>query len=146
MTKKKDPPRISGQINIQFTIIMDDLPENDNEKRQESASQPEELPTELTMLKKGCDKPIVLKSPRLIQAFRWLQDKVGLTINIADLAQFLGCNKDETRKALQTLRADKKLVHYAVTEEGIKIIRVDDLDRMKPKHESNDGVADENAN
>ena len=143
MMEKKDPPRISGQINIQFTIIMDDLPENDNEKRQESASQPEEIPTELTLLKKGCDKPIVLKSPRLIRAFQWLQDKAGLTINISDLAQFLGCNKDSTKKVLQTLQTDKKLVHYAVTEAGIKLIRVDDLDRMKPKRGSNDGVGNE---
>ena len=142
MTEKKDPPRISGQIKISFTLILDDSSESVKEKP-DYATQPEEKTAPLELQKKGCEKPIVLTSPRLIEAFRWLQDRAGLTIKVSDLAEYLGCDKDATRKVLQTLRTEKKLIHYTVTDEGIKLVRVDDLDRMKPRHVSNGGVVDE---
>ena len=140
--KKNDPSKIAGQIMITFTLILDDSSESVKEKP-DHATQSEEQTAPLTLLKKGCAKPIVLKSPRLIQAFGWLQDKAGLTISVSDLAEHLGCNKDETRKVLQTLRTEKKLIHYSVTETGIKLVRVDDIDRLKPRNESNNGVSDE---
>ena len=139
--KKYDPSSI-GQIIACFNIIVDVLTEY--VKANTETEKPEALRecAELELTKKGCEKAIVLKSPRLISAFTWLQDKAGLTIKVADLAEYLGCNKDETRKALQTLRTDKKLIHYTVTEEGIKLIRVDDLDRLKPRIGNNNGVKD----
>ena len=137
--KKNDPPSI-GQIINCFNLIVYALSEYVKAHPEGEEPEPLQEATELELTKKGCEKTIVLKSPRLISAFKWLQDKAGLTIKVSDLAEYLGCNKDETRKALQTLRTDKKLIHYTVTAEGLKLVRVDDLDRLKPRTGSNNGV------
>ncbi len=137
--KKNDPFKIE-QIIDTLNIIVDVLTDYVKENNDAAMPKPLQGDTELELTKKGWDKPIVLKSPRLINAFAWLQDKAGLTIKIADLAEYLGCNKDETRKALQTLRTDKKLIHYTVSTEGIRLIRVDDLDRLKPRKGNINGV------
>ena len=128
MNEKKAPQR--GQITIKIIIecegscnVVADL-EAPAEARQY---------TELELTKKGNAKPIVLHSPRLIEAFTWLQDKTGSVIAVADLAEAINLDKDQTRKVLQTLSREKKLIHYSTVEGGkLKLIRVDDMSRMRP--------------
>ena len=38
------------------------------------------------------------------------------------------------------MESSEKLIHYTVTAEGLKLVRVDDLDRLKPRTGSNNGV------
>lgn len=131
MDKKETPQR--GQITIKIIIEYEGLCNKraDLEAPQE-AQETKQYP-ELVLTKKGKDKPIVLQSPRLIEAFIWLQDKTGSVIAISDLAEALGLDKDQTRKTLQTLSREKKLIHYESIEgDKLKMIRVDDISRLKP--------------
>lgn len=131
MDEKKAPQR--GQITIRIILEYEGFcnVKADLEAPQE-AQEAKQYP-ELALTKKGKDKAIVLQSPRLIEAFKWLQDKTGSVIAISDIAEALSLDKDQTRKALQVLSRDKKLIHYTQIEGGkLKLIRVDDISRLKP--------------
>ncbi len=138
MDEKKAPQR--GQITIRIILEYEGFcnVKADLEAPQEAQEAPQEAQEakqypELALTKKGKDKAIVLQSPRLIEAFKWLQDKTGSVIAISDIAEALSLDKDQTRKALQVLSRDKKLIHYTQIEGGkLKLIRVDDISRLKP--------------
>lgn len=128
MNEKKAPQR--GQVTIKIIIEYEG---SCNAVAHFEAPTGAKQYTELELTKKGSSKPIVLHSPRLIEAFTWLQDKMGSVISVADLAEAINLDKDQTRKVLQTLSREKKLIHYSTVEGGkLKLIRVDDMSRMKP--------------
>ena len=131
MDKKETPQR--GQITIRIILEYEGFCNVKADLEAPQEAQGVKLYPELALTKKGKDKAIVLQSPRLIEAFTWLQDKTGSVIVISDLAEALGLDKDQTRKTLQTLSREKKLIHYEPIEGGkLKMIRVDDISRLKP--------------
>ena len=144
MSKKKHP--VLGH-SLTITIIVDSQGFCNNEVSLETPVDSPSITTEKKeknqeyILTRRNGNTVTLKSKRLLEAFAWLQGKEFTTISKNDLAEALSLDGDQTQKVLHTLHKEKRLIHYEHTPDGkLKIIRVDDIRRLKPKYS---GVPDE---